>query len=244
MADRVVLVTGGSRGIGRACVTDLAAHGWNVILSYRSRRAEAGAAVESVRSAGGSAAAIASDVTSEDDVRRLFRKIRDDHGRLDAVVSNAGITRDVYTPMMSLATWNNVIDTNLTSAFLVARESLKVMRRSGGAIVFMSSISGLRGQPGQANYSASKGGLNALTRSLAREAAPNGIRVNAVAPGFTDTDMVHRMPRAAQQSLTELIPQGRVARPSEIAAVVRFLIGPDASYVTGQILAADGGLTA
>ncbi len=243
MHEGVVLVTGGSRGIGRACVEDLALHGRTVIFTYRNRESEARDVADAVAAAGGTARAIRSDASYEDDVRSLFRTIRTDHGPLSSVVSNAGITKDVFTPMMSLRTWHEVIDANLTSSFLIARESLKTMRRSGGSIVFMSSISGLRGQLGQANYSASKGGLNALTRSIAREGASVGVRANAVAPGFTDTDMVRRMPRDARERITELIPQNRLGTVGEIASVVRFLLGPGASYMTGQVVAVDGGLT-
>ncbi|GIT78807.1 beta-ketoacyl-ACP reductase [Leifsonia sp. LS1] len=243
MPDRTVLITGGSRGIGRACAADLAGHGWNVVVAYRSATSQAEALVKEVRASGGSASAVKVDVTSEDEVRRLFRAVREANPPLRAVVSNAGITKDGFAPMMSLATWDAVITANLTSAFLVARESLKAMRRTGGSLVYVSSVSGLKGQAGQANYSASKGGLNAMTRTLAHEAAPSGIRVNAIAPGFTDTDMVRRTPREQLERVVGLIPQGRLADPAEIASVVRFLVGPDSSYVTGQVIAVDGGLT-
>lgn len=242
--ERTALVTGGSRGIGRACALRLAEDGWSVVIAYRSDANAAANVIEEITSRGGEAASCRADVTSEDDVRALFRTLRSDHLPLGAVISNAGLTRDGLAPMMSLRTWEEVILGNLTSAFLVSRESLKAMRRTGGSLVLMSSVSGLRGQPGQTNYSASKGGLNAMTRTLAREAAVSGIRVNAVAPGFTDTDMVRKMPPNSLERLIALIPQGRLGDPSEVAALVSFLAGTGSSYLTGQIIAVDGGLSA
>ncbi|MEZ3157529.1 3-oxoacyl-ACP reductase FabG [Microbacterium sp. BWR-S6Y] len=242
--ERSVVVTGGSRGIGRACVETLADAGWHVVVVFRRAADEAAQVVQAVEDRGGSASAMQTDVSSEADVRELFRKVRVEHPPLAGVVSNAGLTRDGLTPMMSLATWNTVVETNLTSSFLVARESMKAMRRTGGSLVFMSSVSGLRGQVGQANYAASKGAVNAMTRALAREGAPAGLRVNAVAPGFTDTEMVRRMPRGDLARLVDAVPLGRMAQPREVASLVQFLLGDDASYITGQIISVDGGLTA
>ena len=242
--ERSVVVTGGSRGIGRACVETLADAGWHVVVVFRRAADEAAQVVQAVEDRGGSASAMQTDVSSEADVRELFRKVRVEHPRLAGVVSNAGVTRDGLTPMMSLAAWNTVVETNLTSSFLVARESMKAMRRTGGSLVFMSSVSGLRGQVGQANYAASKGAVNAMTRALAREGAPAGLRVNAVAPGFTDTEMVRRMPRGDLARLVDAVPLRRMAQPREVASLVQFLLGDDASYITGQIISVDGGLTA
>ncbi|MGN7968788.1 SDR family oxidoreductase [Microbacterium sp. 22296] len=242
--ERSVVVTGGSRGIGRACAEMLADAGWHVVVVFRRAAEEAAEVVRTVTERGGSASAMQADVASETQVREVFRVVRAEHPRLAGVVSNAGVTRDALTPMMSLATWNTVVETNLTSSFLVARESLKAMRRTGGSVVFMSSVSGLRGQVGQANYAASKGAVNAMTHALAREAAAADIRVNAVAPGFTDTDMVRRMPRGDLARHVDTVPLRRMAQPHEVASVVRFLLSDDASYITGQIISVDGGLTA
>ncbi len=242
--ERTVLVTGGSRGIGRACAEALAEAGWHVVVVFRHSADEAGDVVRTITRRAGSATAVQADVASEIEVRELFRAVRAEHPPLGAVVSNAGITRDGLAPMMSLANWNLVVDTNLTGSFLIARESLKAMRRTGGSLVFMSSVSGLRGQVGQANYAASKGAINSLTRALAREGAASNIRVNAVAPGFTDTDLVRGMPRQELERLLDSVPLRRMATPSEVAALARFLVSEDASYITGQIISIDGGLTA
>lgn len=241
---RTAVVTGGSRGIGAASALALAADGWEVAVVYRSRARQADGIVEEILGRGGTARAFAADVSNEADVRRLFTTVRREMPSLGAVVSSAGITKDGYIRMMSLATWNDVLANNLTSTFLVAREAARAMRKSGGSLVFVSSVSGLRGQPGQANYSASKGAINALTRTLARELAPSGVRVNAVAPGFCDTDMVKQMPRDVLAQLTSHIPLGHVAEPAQIASAIRFLVSEESSYITGQVLVADGGLTA
>ncbi len=242
--ERSVVVTGGSRGIGRACVETLADAGWHVVVVFRRAADEAAQVVQAVEDRGGSASAMQTDVSSEADVRELFRKVRVEHPRLAGVVSNAGVTRDGLTPMMSLATWNTVVETNLTSSFLVARESMKAMRRTGGSLVFMSSVSGLRGQVGQANYAASKGAVNAMTRALAREGGAcrtTGQRGRARLHGHGDgPSNAARGSRAARRRGTPP-SDGATARsgiPRAVPPRRRRLVHH------GQIISVDGGLTA
>jgi len=241
----VALITGASRGIGHASAVALAQAGYDVVGFSRSGESDSSETAELVRQAGGTYSSHKVDVSVEADVRTAFRSFLAATGRrLDAVVVSAGITSDGLAATMSADRFDSVIAVNLRGTFLVCREAVKAMRKSGGSIVLLSSTSGVSGQAGQINYSASKGGVNAMTQSLAKEVAGMGIRVNAVAPGFTDTDMFRRMDAKARHDLTRHIPLQRVAHADEVARAIRFLATPESSYITGQILPVDGGLTA
>lgn len=236
----VALVTGGSRGIGKAIVVDLASQGYRVAFSYHANQAAADAVVQEVQTAGGEALAIQSDAASSEQAQALVQQTVDTFGQLDVLVNNAGITRDTLLIRMSDEDWASVIDTNLSGVFYTSKAAAKIMmKQRSGSIVTISSISGVYGNAGQANYAASKAGVIGFTKSLAKELGSRNITVNAVAPGFIETDMTHDLKHKEQ--LLALIPLKRFGQPEDIAKAVRFLV-TSGGYITGQVLQVDGGL--
>lgn len=241
---RVVLVTGASRGIGRAIAKHLALAGDKVAVNYHSNFDKAESLCQEIRDAGGQARAYAANVAIAAEVEAMVEAVKNELGPVEILVNNAGILRDGFLAMMPEQAFDDVIDTNLKGTFLVTRAVVKdMMQQRKGRIINMVSISGLVGTPGQVNYAASKGGVIAMTRSLSRELARYKIAVNAVAPGFVETEMLAGMNPNQLQTLLKTVPMGRAGTPEEVAEVVAFLASPKNSYMTGQILVMDGGLS-
>ena len=234
-------MTGASRGIGRAIAERLAAGGAVVICVARGTNADATAAA--ITAAGGTAEAVGADVTDAAAVEGLIKSVIEKHGKLDILVSNAGITRDQLMLRMKRSDWDEVVATNLTASFLLCQAALKPMIRArSGRIIAISSVVGQTGNAGQANYAASKAGLIGFCKSLAREVASRQVTVNVVAPGLIETDMTTAITEAAKTDWSAQIPLGRMGTPAEIAAAVSFLASDEASYITGQVLAVNGGM--
>jgi len=234
-------VTGASRGIGRAIAERLAAGGATVVCVARGTNADATAA--EITAAGGKAEARAVDVTDAEAVDSLIKSVVDTHGQLDILVSNAGIARDQLILRMKRADWDDVLATNLTASFTLCQAALKPMIRArSGRIIAISSVVGQMGNAGQANYAASKAGLIGFCKSLAREVASRQVTVNVVAPGLIETDMTKAITAAAKTDWSAQIPLGRMGSPADIAAAVSFLASDEASYITGQVLAVNGGM--
>ncbi|HLE32914.1 MAG TPA: 3-oxoacyl-[acyl-carrier-protein] reductase [Bacteroidota bacterium] len=243
LQNKTALVTGGSRGIGKAIALALADNGANVAFTYKSAAAAADEVVKAIEAKGRKALAIQSDAKNFSEANSVVEKVIAQFQRLDILVNNAGITKDTLLMRMSEQDWDDVIDTNLKGAFNFSKAVCKqMMSQREGVIINISSIAGVIGNPGQTNYAAAKAGLIGMTKTLAKELSSRNIRVNAVAPGFVDTDMTEKLTPQQKEALIGMIPLKRTAKPEEIASVVLFLASQASSYVTGQVLCVDGGL--
>ena len=239
--ERVALVTGASRGIGRAIARRLGAGGMSVAACAREDHAQA--VVDEIAGAGGTAIRLSADMTDADSVKQAVRDTLDGFGRIDVLVNNAGVVRDQLLLRMKPDDWDTVVATNLTAAFVCTQAAVRPMiKQRWGRVISISSVVGQSGNPGQTNYAASKAGLIGFSKSLAREVAGRGVTVNVVAPGFIETDMTAALDAAARETLTGQIPAGRLGVPDDVAAAVSFLASDEASYITGQVLGVNGGM--
>ena len=242
LKDKVAIVTGASRGIGKATALELAKSGAKVVVNYARSSDAADEVVKTILNAGGEAIALQADVSQAEQVDNLIKETLAKYSRIDVLVNNAGITKDTLMMRMKLEQWQAVIDLNLTGVFLCIKAVTKTMlKQRSGRIINIASVAGQMGNPGQANYSAAKAGVIGMTKTIAKELASRGVTVNAVAPGFIATDMTQDL--KAEEEILKMIPLGRYGNPEEIAGMIRFLAAdPAAAYITGQTFNVDGGM--
>lgn len=243
LKDQIALVTGGSRGIGRAIALELGRRGATVVINYQSSADAANAVLEEIKASGGDGMTMQADVSDAEQVDVLFKAVVQAYGKVDILVNNAGTTRDNVIMLLKPEDFDAVIDTNLRSAWLCSRAASRLMmKKRSGRIINITSVVGIAGNGGQTNYSASKAGMIGLTKSLAKEIASRGITVNAVAPGFIETDMTAKLSEDILKQAIAAIPLGRSGQPEDVAKAVVFLASDAASYITGQVLVVDGGM--
>ena len=241
---KIAVVTGASKGIGRACALRLAKDGMTVVVNYSHSDAEAAKTVEEIKAAGGDAVAYKADVSDLNQVKDMFKFVSDTYGRVDILVNNAGIVRDEYLLMLTQENLDKCLDLNIKGYFYCAQQAaLKMFSQKSGVIVNMSSVSSKMALAGQSVYSATKGAVNSMTQTMAKELARKKIRVNAVCPGFVQTEMVDQLPEDKKKEYLKEVPLGRFADVNEVAGLVSFLCSDDAGYITGQAIVLDGGLS-
>ena len=243
LKNKVALITGGSRGIGKAIALLFASQGATVAINYSSSEDEAVAIVKEIQDMGGKAMAIGANVANSEDAKAMIKKVVSEYGTLDILVNNAGITKDMLLLRMTELEFDDVIDVNLKGVFNCTKHASRIMMKKGGSIINMSSITGVIGNIGQSNYAASKAGVMGFTKSVAREFAGKNLRVNAIAPGFVETDMTDKLAQGIKDNLVLNIPMGRIGEAKEIANVALFLASDLSSYITGQVIGVNGGMS-
>jgi len=243
LSGQSAIVTGGSRGIGKAIALRLAAEGADVLFTYATNEAAAAETAKEIEALGRKVLAVKADATNSAGANEVIEKTLSEFCKIDILVNNAGITKDTLLMRMSEEDWDSVLDTNLKGVFLLTKAAIRpMMSAKRGKIITISSVVGLVGNPGQANYCASKAGVIGFSKSLAKEVGSRGITVNVVAPGYIETDMTEKLNEAQRKAIMDMIPLKRIANPQEVAGVVVFLASSDADYITGEVIKVDGGM--